>query len=48
MPSVLMLLLGGVMIPILPVEAQAGTVLLAVFGVAGTLYSAWMGGGGRR
>lgn len=48
LPVVLMILIGGMLIPFLPPEAQMGAQILLLAGIALALYNAWMHGGNRR
>lgn len=48
LPIVVVILLSGVLIPVLPAQAQAGALMVLLGGIAVALYRAWMHGGGAR
>lgn len=48
LPVVVMIIVGGSLIPSLPPEAQSGAQLLLLLGIAAAIYFAWTDGGGRR
>lgn len=48
LPIVTLIIIGGMLIPFMPAEAQSAAVILLLLGIALALYKAWMNSGSDR